>query len=255
MSRTLRIILISLGVVIAAVIVGGLAWALTPLGPGPTALKTLDGTEKVAVTKVDGRYEFAPHGEEPTSAVVFYPGGRVDARSYAPVAERIAARGHLVVVPVMPLSLAVLNPNAADDVIAAHPEVESWVIGGHSLGGAMAAQYAAKNASKLSGIIYFAAYAPEGADLSKTKLSATDVTATNDTVLDAEAHADGEKRLPPDVVLDWIEGGNHAQFGDYGEQPGDSPATISGEQQWDRASMAAEELLERIDERRGRGSL
>jgi len=249
MNRALKIALIAAGAIVGLVVVAGLVWALTPLGPGETALKTLDGTEKVAVTQIDGRYEFAPHGTEPTSAVVFYPGGRVDARSYAPVAERVAARGHLVVIPVMPLSLAVLDPNAADDVIAVHPEVESWVIGGHSLGGAMAAQYAAKNASKLDGIIYFAAYAPEGADLSKTGLSATDVTATNDTVLDAQAHADGEKRLPPDVVLDWIEGGNHAQFGDYGEQPGDSPATISAEQQWDRASMAAEELLERIEAR------
>ncbi len=121
-------------------------WALTPLGPGPTALETLGGTNKVAVTEADDRYEFAPRGTEPTSAVILYPGGRVDARSYAPLAARIAERGHLVVIPVMPLSLAVLDANAADEVIAAHPEVETWVVGGHSLGGAMAAQYAAKNA-------------------------------------------------------------------------------------------------------------
>ena len=143
MNRALKIALIAAGVIVGLAVVAGLVWALTPLGPGQTALETLDGTEKVAVTQIDGRYEFAPHGTEPTSAVVFYPGGRVDARSYAPLAARIAERGHLVVIPVMPLSLAVLDPNAADEVIAAHPEVETWVVGGHSLGGAMAAQYAA----------------------------------------------------------------------------------------------------------------
>ena len=41
-----------------------------------------------------------------------------------------------------------------------------------------------------------------------------------------------------------IEGGNHAQFGNYGPQKGDLPATISAEEQQARTVAAIEEFLE-----------
>ena len=77
--------------------------------------------------------------------MIFYPGGRVDPRSYAPAARAIAAQGYLAVITPMPLNLAVFTPGRAAQVIAAYPEIHTWAIGGHSLGGAMAANFSHKS--------------------------------------------------------------------------------------------------------------
>lgn len=219
-------------VALVVVVVGAaLIWAMTPLGPTENALAALESDDAVEVTRTDLGYEFAPVGVEPTAALVFYPGGRVDLRSYAPFARDVARSGYLVVVPAMPLSLAVLNPDAADDAIAAHPDIETWVVGGHSLGGAMAATYADDNADSLAGLLLLAAYANDGDDMSGESLKVVDVTATNDLVLSQENWQAGKARLPGDASFVVIDGGNHAQFGDYGPQPGDGEATMAADEQ------------------------
>ena len=206
-------------------------WGSTPLGPGRTAIAAMKSDSSVRVTRADDGWEFAPVGGEPTAGLVFYPGGHVDARSYAPYARDIAARGFLVVVPVMPLSLAVLSPAAADDAVAAHPGISRWVIGGHSLGGAMAAQYASAHPS-MKGLVLLASYPPSGADLSRTAVMALTEAGTLDTVLNRANLAAGRQLLPPSAVYVDLEGGNHAQFGDYGPQPGDgaSPTMSAADQ-------------------------
>lgn len=230
-----------LSLAVAAVLV----WAATPLGPSTSALAALRSDDTVAVRRTDAGYEFSPIGQSPDSALVFYPGGRVDARSYAPFARDIAANGHLVVVPAMPLSLAVLDSDAADRAIEAHPEVRTWVVGGHSLGGAMAASYARNRSKRLDGVLLVAAYATSGADLSDTRLAVTDITGTNDTVLDQETWAAGHALLPDDAVYVTVAGGNHAGFGDYGPQPGDGESSLVPAEQRRTTVRAALELLAR----------
>jgi dienelactone hydrolase len=231
--RTLRWI----GIVVLAVAIGGAAalvwWGTHPLGPTQTALDALASDSAVKVTQSADGWEFAPaSGAEPTSALVYYPGGHVDARSYAPYARDLAARGYLVVVPVMPLSLAVLSPNAADKVVAAHPGVSSWVIGGHSLGGAMAGQYAAKHPGSMGGLVLFGSYVPAGNDLSGTDIVALTQVGTLDTVVNRANLEAGRALLPTSATYTDLEGGNHAQFGDYGPQPGDTPnPTMSAAEQ------------------------
>lgn len=225
---------LALAAALAAVVVGTagfLGWALTPLGPTPSALEALQGDERVEVTRTAEGYEFAPAGIEPTSALIFYPGGRVDVRSYAPFARDIAAAGHLVVVPAMPLSLAVFDIDAAERIRSSHPAIETWVLGGHSLGGAMAATHLDDTAEDYDGLLLLAAYATARDDLSDTSLEATDITAEHDRVLNGRNHEEGRSRLPRGTVFEWIQGGNHAQFGDYGEQPGDSPARLNAAEQ------------------------
>ena len=173
MNPTLKRVLIWLGGLALAVVVlavlAFLGWAMNPLGPSQAALDALASDASVKVTQSADGWAFVPAaGAEPSAALVYYPGGHVDARSYAPYARDLASRGYLVVVPVMPLSLAVLSPNAADKVVAAHPNVSTWVIGGHSLGGAMAGQYVAKHPGTMDGIVLQGAYVPEGNDLSQT---------------------------------------------------------------------------------------
>jgi pimeloyl-ACP methyl ester carboxylesterase len=236
---------------LAIVVAAFLVWVLPPLGPGERASAALESGDGVTVTHTDDGWVFLPESESgvPSTGLVFYPGGRVDARSYAPFARALAAEGHAVVIVEVPLSLAVLEVGAADDVIAS-PQlaaVTRWAVGGHSLGGAMAAQYLADTRHpEVEGLLLLAAYPPSGADLSGSGASVTDVTASLDSVLDRENWVAGRALLPENAYRVSISGGNHAGFGDYGPQPGDAVATCTPEEQLLQMVRAADELLERM---------
>lgn len=249
--HVVRWLLIVAGVLVAVVIAVFLAWALTPLGPSERSLSALESGNGVTVKETADGWMFVPDtdGRGPKTGLVFYPGGRVDARSYAPFARDLAVQGHVVVIARMPLSLAVFDVDAAGDVIES-PElagVERWAVGGHSLGGAMAAQYIAdERPQSVEGLLLLAAYPPSGADLSDSGVSVTDVTATLDSVLDRERWEAGRALLPANTFRVSIFGGNHAGFGDYGLQPGDAPATAGADEQRLQAVRAADELLRRM---------
>ena len=173
----------------------------------------------------DGLAVFAP--EAPVAGLIFYPGGKVEYTAYAPLMEALARQNILCVVVRMPGNLAVLDVNAAEEVTALFPAVERWYIGGHSLGGSMAASYAAKHTAELEGLILLAAYSTEAIE----DLAVLSLYGTEDGVLDLEKYGAYHENLPTDAVEIIIQGGNHAQFGSYGPQEGDGAATISGEEQ------------------------
>lgn len=181
------------------------------------------------VELIDGFYTFLPNDQTPTTALIYYPGGLVEPDAYAVTAQAIAEAGYLVIIPDMPLNLAIFAINQADDIIATHPEIERWVIGGHSLGGSMAAEYAINHLETIDGLIFFASYPGSSADFSTTDLPILSIYGSEDLGLDGiEASYD---LLPPATIFKVLDGGNHAQFGDYGEQEGDGVASISVELQ------------------------
>ncbi|HSQ21340.1 MAG TPA: alpha/beta fold hydrolase, partial [Coriobacteriia bacterium] len=163
----LRAAFIATTVVMLAGIVGFVIWASNPLGPEPEALDALVTDTTVTVTEVDEGWLFVPFGTTPPTGLVLYPGGRVDPRSYAPLARAIAAEGHVVALASMPLNLAVFAPGRASALIDAADGVERWAVGGHSLGGAMAAAYAGSDDERVRGLVLLAAYPAESADLSE----------------------------------------------------------------------------------------
>ena len=178
----------------------------------------------VTVTVEDG---FAMQPASPSSTgFIFYSGGLVTPEAYAAHLRPIAEAGHPVFAPKMPLNLAVFNLNAAEEIIAAHPEITDWVIGGHSLGGAMAAQYALAHDDEIDGLVLWASFPADGADLSGHQIKAVSVFGSNDGLALPSEIRESAARLPSDTNFAEIEGGNHAQFGDYGTQSGDSPAEI-----------------------------
>jgi len=237
MKRWRRFALVPLAVVAVAT-VGFIAWAETPLGPMPEATSALESGDGVAV-ETEPWLTFTPENGAPVAGLIVYPGGRVDPRSYAPLARRIASEGYLVVIPPMPLNLAVLAPHRAADVVAAHPEIEQWALAGHSLGGAMAARFAFDTPDLLSGLVLWAAYPAESNSLAGYELPVLSIYGTQDMGLEGiEASRD---LLPVQTQWVVIDGGNHAQFGSYGEQPGDGQAEISRAEQQDRI---AEETLD-----------
>ena len=158
-------------------------------------------------------------------ALIFYPGGNVDPYAYEDLCNSLAENGIPVIVARMPMKLAIFGINRANGIIRDYPDVDHWYIGGHSLGGAMAAIWTAKHQDDVDGVIFLAAYSTK--DLDVPVLS---IYGTNDGVLNMKSYNKNLNRLS-DVDEYIIEGGNHCQFGSYGFQKGDNEATISHEEQ------------------------
>ena len=203
-----------------------------------SALDALRSDKTVSVEQTEYGYCF--DGPSTDSALIFYPGGRVDEKAYAPLLHQIAARGMDVCLVKMPFHLAVFGLHRADAVMARH-SYENWYIGGHSLGGAMAADYAAENAQSLRGLILLAAYPTKPLS---DELSMLSVYGSEDCVLRRASYEAGMCFWPVDAREEVIEGGNHAQFGNYGAQSGDGMATISAETQQEET---VEEILAFLD--------
>ncbi|MCB9137698.1 MAG: alpha/beta hydrolase [Caldilineaceae bacterium] len=220
----------ALAVLLALGVIAFVLWANHAAQPMPQALAALASDAAVTVS-TEPWLVFMPEGGAPEQGFIFYPGARVDARAYAPAARALAQAGYLAVITPMPLNLAVFAPNRADRVITAYPAIRTWAIGGHSLGGVMAAGYAGNNPDVIETIVFWAAYPAAGNSLRDAPLNAASIYGTLDglaTVAEVEA---SRPLLPDDAVFVAIEGGNHAQFGWYGEQSGDNPAAISREEQ------------------------
>ena len=188
-------------------------------------------------------------GSGPDDAgLIFYPGGKVEYTAYAPLMEALAERGVLCILVEMPGNLAVLDVNAAEGYREEFPEIEHWYVGGHSLGGSMAASYAAKHAGDLDGLLLLAAYST--ADLNGTGLDVLSVYGSEDGVLNMSKYDEYRQNLPDDTTTEMvIEGGNHAGFGDYGAQEGDGEAAVNGEKQREETAEAFMEILRGVETR------
>lgn len=181
----------------------------------------------VSVYELDDNIVFSP--ENPRAGFIFYPGGKVQAEAYAPLMEACAERGVLCVLIRMPANLAVLDVDAADGTQEEFPEISEWYMGGHSLGGSMAASYLGDHTEEFKGLILLAAYSTE--DLSDTDERVLSIYGSNDQVLNLEKYSENRENLSSDMEEKIIEGGNHAYFASYGEQDGDGNAEITNAEQ------------------------
>jgi hypothetical protein len=195
------------------------------------AQQAMKSDDQVEVRKQGDLTLFRPlaNHELAQTGLIFYPGGKVEDQAYAPLLHKLAARGLTVVLVRMPFTLAVLDVGAASKAMASQPTITDWYIGGHSLGGAMAATYSASHASQLKGLILLAAYS--ASDLKNTNLAVLSVWGSNDQILNLASLVAGRALLPPKTLEYQIAGGNHENFGNYGRQKGDGQATISAETQ------------------------
>lgn len=192
------------------------------------ALQALVSDDKVSVSELkDGSILFAP--DEPTAGFIFYPGGKVEHTAYAPLMRGLAEEGFMCILIKMPFKLAVFDMKAADGIQLQYPEIETWYLGGHSLGGSMAASYIAEHEADYDGLCLLASYST--ADLSATELEIFSIYGTQDKVLNMEKYNQYRINLPQDVTELVMEGGCHAYFGSYGEQEGDGTATMTPEEQ------------------------
>lgn len=180
--------------------------------------------------------------ENPRAGLIFYPGGKVEYTAYIPLMKALAGEGIHCVLVEMPFNLAVLDVNAADGIQERYPEIEDWYIGGHSLGGSMAASYLADHANEFEGLLLLGSYST--ADLSDTDLDVLSVYGSEDNVLNREKYSEYLPNLPDDFTENVIEGGCHAYFGMYGAQEGDGTPAISNEEQIALTVSAVKEWIE-----------
>ncbi|MHB1357194.1 MAG: alpha/beta hydrolase [Anaerolineae bacterium] len=237
-GRWLWLVLAFVVVVAGAFVV----WGITPSQPMPQALAALVTDTDVQVTEVRWLV-FAPLQAAPTKGFIIYPGGHVDARAYAPTARALAAEGTLVVIVKMPLSLAVLASDSASQVVAAYPQIKTWAIGGHSLGGAMAAFFVYNHPDVMHGLVLWAAYPANSASLADSSVSVISMYGTFDGLAAEFITGSSRALLPANTTWLQIDGGNHAQFGWYGAQAGDGVATISREAQQSQVVQATAQFL------------
>lgn len=221
--------LIAAAVIIAALLAAFLIYAGDYYRADDAALAALAPDGAVRVARQDWGWLFDGPADEP--ALVFYPGAKVEAAAYAPMLRLLAARGMDVCLVEMPFRLAIFGINRADAVIR-QLAYSRWYVGGHSLGGAMAADYAARHADALEGLVLFAAYPARQLPDSLKLIS---LRGSQDGVLNLEKLEKGRRYAPSDAAELVIRGGNHARFGSYGDQKGDGAASIAPRAQWEAA--------------------
>ena len=237
---------------IAAILLAGLlfvvgafvVWANNASPASDIALQALNSDAVVNVTLESDVYIFTPVETTPVTGFIFYPGGRVDYRAYAPVLRMIAEKGYFVALVPAPLNLAFFDIEAAAPVLAQHPEIKNWVVGGHSLGGVAASIFAKDHLDELDGLIFFASY-PADESLKNADLKVLSIYGTRD-MAGMEKFDETKALLSADTQYVVIDGGNHAQFGSYGPQTGDNEATISAVEQWDQITAATVEFLSEL---------
>jgi hypothetical protein len=242
--KNLRRTVTGLIVVFLVGTIGMAMWGNAAYPPHQPALDALISDAQVIVTQHAGFITFEPVGTTPVTGFVFVPGGRVDYRAYAPVLHQIAAQGYFAAVVQVRINLAFFDDNAPDRVISKYPDIQRWVVGGHSLGGVASAGYVAEHLDMAAGLVLWASY-PADEALKDTDLPALVIYGSNDMEGDTQRNL-VQARLPASVQFVVIEGGNHAQFGSYGPQAGDRAADISAEEQWMQVVSVTVRFLESL---------
>lgn len=224
-------VLKKLAVLAFLAVAGWLAYQqwLAPFAPLPSTDFALLSNADVVV-ETEPFLTFSPADQAPKAGFIIYPGARVPPEAYAELANAIADQGFLVVVPSMPFGFAFLGESKADEVRKEHPEISNWAIGGHSLGGAMAASFSDSN-SQMDALVLMAAYPGDTVDLSLRSIDVLVLYGSEDELATPAEVESAVNALPEDAVFVVIQGGNHAQFASYGSQSGDGLAAITPQEQ------------------------
>ena len=213
-------------VVIIAVLIAAMFIYLTRYYHAEESAKeALQSDTQVSVTEVAEGYLFDGPGED--TAIVFYPGGKVEEESYAPLMHRLAGQGQDVFLLKLPFRLAVFDMDAAEDVISEY-DYDHWILAGHSLGGVAASAYTSEHADKVDGLILLASYPTEEIPEHIRMLS---IYGSEDRVLNMKSYEESRNLWAAQTEEVVIDGGNHAQYGNYGAQKGDGEALISADEQ------------------------
>jgi len=225
LKRLVKLSYVILALVIVAVICGAVVLKVAAYKPDSIAYLALESTANVTVKveEDDSAISFIPNN--PIAGIVFYQGAAVETEAYAPLLRKLADKGILSVAVKMPLNMACFNGEAANWAMDLHPQIEHWYICGHSLGGAMASLYINRFPQYLEGIIFLGAFS--SVPLRDDHFGVLSIYGSEDAILDMRTYNLAKKDWPEHSEEVIIEGANHANFGNYGDQKGDGEATIT----------------------------
>ena len=216
-------------ILLLAVCAGAFFWYVSDYYPAEDmALEVL--ARDSGITVQDNLTVLSPAVPSDT-AIIFYPGAKVEAEAYLPLLEQIKQTGVTCILVHMPFRMAIFDAVAAEEVMAQFPDIRHWYMAGHSMGGAMASAFAAGHPDQVEGLILLGAYIYGDYPDEKT------LTVYGSLNQSVEDHIDYTGNIVE------IEGGNHAQFGNYGPQKGDLPAAISAEEQQRQTVEAIKEFM------------
>ncbi len=219
-----RVLARTLAVVATVAVIGALVY-LRPFGAAPEAVDAMAGTAAVAVEDSTAQISLTPIEGEVERGLVFQPGARVDPRAYVPMLTQVSRTGVLVVIVKQPFEIGFTAIGAPAAIIEAHPDVTSWAVGGHSLGGVAASSYAADHLDQVDGLVLWASYPLDS--LADAPLTVASVSGTQDGLATPEDIQESRSELPESTTYTAIDGGVHRYFGDYGVQAGDGAPTTS----------------------------
>lgn len=233
MKRKLFLSIIT--IVVIALISFGIYYVNDYYHAGNVAQKYVNGTDNVSVIKTDNGLFLDGPGND--SAVIFYPGAKVEYTSYLPMLSRLSQEGIDCFLVEMPLNLALLGEDSAAGIVDNY-NYTHYFMSGHSLGGAVASNYVHKS-DDIDGLILLESYSTE-----KIDVPVLSIYGSEDKVLNLEKYEESRNNINGNLTEVVIDGANHAQVGDYGVQSGDGVAKISAESQ---QKQSVEAIVEFID--------
>lgn len=191
----------------------------------------------LTVVETDESIRFTPQAPNLTIGLLFFYGGGVEPRAYAPLVRAVAERGYTAVIVKLPYRFAPLDAHRQESiqrgrsVIAQSKQVDQWVVAGHSKGGKIAAEFLRSDQSSVGALILIATSHPKDFDLSNLTIPVKKIFASNDGVAPPLLIKSTKQYLPAHTKWVEIVGGNHSQFGYYGSQIGDGTPTIDHAEQ------------------------
>lgn len=228
--------LIILVIAILAIVIAGFIYFNDYYHAEMVASDYLNGNNEVKIINTSNGLLLDGKGND--SAVIFYPGAKVEYTSYLPMLMELSKRGVDCYLVEMPFNFAFFGQNSADEIIGSG-NYTHYFMAGHSLGGVAASSYV-NETNKSDGLILFAGYPTK--EIEKPVLS---IYGSNDNVFNVKSYEES-KPLMDNLTEVVIEGGNHGQVGNYGNQSGDGVATISYEKQQKQSVNEIIEFINRI---------
>lgn len=227
---------------IGALVVVGLTvvaiW-IRPFGATESGLEAMQGSDAVSVSQTGSRILMEPDGD-PVGGLVFYPGARVDARAYANILTPVVEAGWEVVIVKPPFGIAFFSTSFAERWIEERPSLDTWAVGGHSLGGVVAASAADRDRG-VDALVLYASF--PASDISRADVDVVSIYGLDDGIAAPEDIEASRSDLPASAELVPLDGVVHSDFGDYGIQPGDGRPTLTKPDAQELIADATLELL------------
>jgi hypothetical protein len=190
---------------------------------------TFTEDDKVTVVKSDEKITFAPNNSIYQHEIIFFQGGLTDPKAYAPLCRKIAENGFTCHLIKMNWRMPLWDYKKIEFIFDL--KNGNYIIGGHSQGAKMAAQFVFENPNLMKGLFLLGTSHPRDFDLSNRILPTIKLYGEFDGLASVSEVMENKDKLPKNVSLIAIKGGNHSQFGYLGKLLTDDKAEIDVEEQ------------------------